>query len=91
MVFKKLTWRDNVTNFGKTKGHFEILSDVKELNLNYSITNYNVDRVIKSDVYYLFLSDDIKSIESDSLDVLKLKAQEHFEKKVVNTFFEEYE
>ena len=40
MNIKKLNWRDNITDIGKKSGLFEILADVKELDITYHIRNY---------------------------------------------------
>lgn len=87
MKTKKLKWRDNVTAFGKEKGLFEIIADVDELKQYYCIRNYKYHGdPIEPDKIYLFLNND--SIECKSVEDAQEKAQEHFVKKIVETYFE---
>lgn len=87
MKTKKLEWRDNVTAFGKEKGMFEIIADVKELNLYYIIRNYKYHGdPVESNKIYLFLDDN--ATEFESVEKAQEKAQEHYTEKVLETFFE---
>lgn len=88
MEIKKLNWRDNVTVVGKEQGLFEILSDVKELNITYYIRNYKYWGDDVSNKYYLFQSNGDSMIECDTVDDAKLKAQEHFKQTVLKLFFD---
>ena len=88
MEIKKLNWKDNITNIGKERGLFEILSEVKELGITYHIRNYKyLDNGI-SDKFYLFQSNSNKVIEFADIEDAKLKAQENFRQTILNLFFE---
>lgn len=89
MEIKELNWRDNITDFGKKQGLFEILSDVKELGITYHIRNYKYwgDRIV-SNKYYFFETNGDTTIECDTVDDAKLKAQEHFKQTILKLFFD---
>ena len=89
MNIKKLNWRNNVTDVGKERGLFEILSDVKELGITYHIRNwkYYGDKLEQNKFYFFCASDD-NIIECDNLDDAKSKAQEHFKQTVLKLFFD---
>jgi hypothetical protein len=89
MNIKKLNWRDNITDVGKEQGLFEILSDVKELNITYHIRNWKYfgDKMEK-DKIYLMSERQFDVIECDNIEDAKLKAQEHFKQTVLKLFFD---
>lgn len=90
MEVKKLIWRDNVTKHGKLIGMVEIISTVDNLTLFYSIRNYKEYNNIYDNKYWFFsgaLGDEV-CIECDSIEEAKNIAQEHFEKKIMNYFFD---
>jgi hypothetical protein len=97
MNIKKLNWRDNITDIGKKSGLFEILADVKELDITYHIRNYkfysdkaspfeNLE-VFTGDKYYMFSSNSTEMIECDSVEFGKEIAQEHFKQTILKLFF----
>ena len=88
MEIKELNWRDNITDLGKKRGLFEILSDVKELGITYHIRNYKYWGDDVSNKYYFFQSNDVSMIECDTVDDAKVKAQEHFKQTVLKLFFD---
>ena len=88
MEIKKLNWRDNITDDGKTRGLFEILSDVKELGITYHIRNYKYWGDDVSDKYFFFQANGDNMIECDTVDDAKVKAQEYFKQTVLKLFFD---
>jgi hypothetical protein len=88
MKIKKLIWRDNVTEVGKTNGLFQIISDVDELDIHYSITNKK-DNVIDNKFH---LSAEYKNVTVNivcyTVDDAKHFAQEHFKDTIHKLFFE---
>jgi len=86
MNIKKLNWRDNITDIGKKSGLFEILADVKELDITYHIRNYKFYSDKADDKYYMFSSNDTEMI--DSVEFGKEIAQEHFKQTILKLFFD---
>jgi hypothetical protein len=88
MNIKKLNWRDNITDIGKKSGLFEILADVKELDITYHIRNYKFYSDKAGDKYYMFSSNSTEMIECDSVEFGKEIAQEHFKQTILKLFFD---
>jgi len=99
MEIKTLNWRNNITKnqewpwtltteITHPDNLFEILADVEELDLHYSIRNYKQwgDK-IQNDKFYL-LSGNFEIKECNSVEIAKLEAQENFKRTVLNLFFE---
>lgn len=91
MNIKKLNWKDNVTKLGKEIGIFELISKVQHLSLYYMITNrkYYGDEINTNNKFFMCETRSNTNIECDSVEECKIKAQEHFEKMVLETFFED--
>jgi hypothetical protein len=88
MKIKKLNWCDNVTKQGKLVGLFQIKSSAERINIYYSIQNNIEINNIYDDKFFL-VCDDEDYIECSSVEEAKNKAQEHFNKKILELFFEE--
>lgn len=87
MKFKQLKWRDNITDSGKALNMFQQLSDVKELDLSYQISNSKKfgDKPVKNK-FFLWINNRTR-IECTTFKEAKEKAQNHFETSVLKTFF----
>lgn len=89
MKLKTLVWRDNVTEGGKEAGLFEILTNVKNTSITYSIRNYKYWGDAIGDKYYFFQQNGTEMIECDSVEEAKVKAQECFEQTIMKLFYVE--
>jgi hypothetical protein len=92
--FKKLSWRDNVTELGKEKGFVEWIGEIYQSEDHrhntfmkfYVSNNYggklNDKFIVSCDVHN-------KEIEFDNLDLAKEYCQKYFESYIIKTFFED--
>lgn len=92
MKIKELIWEDNVTEIGKAKGMFEIVSNVIFLHswlCEYKIRNWKHYGDEPCDKIFMFVNiKDKEIIECDSIEDAKEKAQEHFKNLILKNFFE---
>jgi hypothetical protein len=91
--FKKLTWRDNVTEIGKEKGlvylvgEFYISKKHRNPFIAFRVSNSFGGKIMDK----IIVSCDAhnEEIEFDSLDIAKEYCQNYLESFIIKTFFEE--
>lgn len=87
--FKKIKWRDNITDLGKERGLFENLGQLDFIELVYCIRNYRYfgDEPVQNK-FFLWLPVEANFLEFDNVEEAKKYAQEDIEKNIINKFFE---
>lgn len=90
MKIKKLEWVNTLYDLGNESGLFSIKSDIERLPINYYIKNFKYYGDEPSNKYFLSEASGLSrlsSYEFDTLEEAKEKAQELFENKVMEYFF----
>ncbi len=91
--FKKLTWKDNATEFGKERGLAYVvgefsIDDKPTYFIEYRITNnYGALLDIKPDLRIFCSEKNFKSFDFKDMEEAKKYCQKHFEQFIINTFF----
>lgn len=86
MKFKKMVWEDLVSSLGKEKGSFRLRSRIGQLNLTYFIINgFNIDT---EDPQNFYVEINNKLHPCNTVEECQILAQQDFESKVQNYFFE---
>jgi len=91
--FRKLKWRDNVTELGKERGHVYFIGELYESEkhrhpfLSYNITN-NYGGKLNNKLLVSNSQYDIELGEFETLFGAKNACQKHLEETIIKTFFE---
>jgi len=92
--FKKLSWKDNITEYGKEKGLIEWIGEshpgtgyfikfyVSNSNQNDKLNKFSIHCTVNKDCL------DGKNVEFDNLDIAREHCQRYYESYIIKTFFE---
>ena len=86
--FKKIKWRDKITEIGKEQGYIEFFGQLDFIEVFYIIRNYKSHGEKPGDKIFLFLPMVNDFIEFDSVVEAKKYAQIDVEKIILEKFFE---
>jgi hypothetical protein len=86
--FKKIKWRDNITEIGKEQDYIEFIGQLDFIEVFYIIRNYKSHGEKPGDKIFLFLPMINDFIEFDSVVEAKKYAQIDVEKIILEKFFE---
>jgi len=91
--FKKLTWKDNATDFGKERGLVYVVGEFSieskpSYFIEYRITN-NYDAIldVKKELRIFCSENTFKSFDFKDMEEAKQYCQKHFEQFITKTFF----
>lgn len=79
-----LIWKDNVTEYGKQQGMFELIAKGIKY-FDYRITNYPFYGAGYDDKFYMTYNND--TTKYDTLEEAKEAAQNHFKELIFKTYF----
>jgi hypothetical protein len=86
--FKKIKWRDNITETGKQQGYIELLGQLDFIEVFYIIRNYKSHGEKPGDKIFLFTPMNNDFFEFNNVEEAKKYAQIDVEKIILEKFFE---